>query len=343
MDCVKHVFNFLGHRLKIYFDARWKGDHGIGRVARVLDEHLKLPHLDLQGSPTSPFDSLRLFLAMLFRTEKGSCIFTPGYNAPLFIIRRYVMTVHDLNHIDRSENSSILKRLYYAIIMRRACRNADVVLTVSEFSRLRIIEWAKLSTERVVNIGNGFDGTYNMDVVPYMPGYPYMLCVSNRKAHKNEPRVLQAFAQAVLPAEVRLVFTGMSTPGLLQEAQELGMAGRLIFLGRVDEVDMPALYRGAIALIFPSLYEGFGLPVIEAMACGTPVLTSNTTSLPEVAGTAALLVDPTSVDEISDGIRRLFHESALRNDLTAKGLVQCAQFTWPETVQKVRMAIQAVQ
>jgi glycosyltransferase involved in cell wall biosynthesis len=328
--------------LKTYFDARWIGDHGIGRVAKVLDEHLKFSHLALGGRPSSPFDTLRMFFAILFRTEAGSCTFTPGYNAPLFINRRYVMTVHDLNHIDRSENGGFLKSVYYSLIMRRACRNSNFVLTVSEFSRQRIMDWAGLPSERVVNIGNGFDDTYNANVLPYLPGYPYMLCVSNRKAHKNEPRVLEAFALAKLPEDVRLVLTGKSTEALLQQASQLGIDGRVIFLGRVEESELPSLYRGAVALLFPSLYEGFGLPVIEAMACGTPVLTSNTTSLPEVAGDAAILVDPTSVPEIANGIQRLFHDAMLREDLSAKGLVQCAQFRWPETVRKVRMVLEAV-
>ena len=328
--------------MKIYFDARWIGDHGIGRVARVLDAHLGYPHLHLKGRPSSPLDSVRMFFAMLFRTERDSCTFSPGYNAPIFMNRQYVLTVHDLNHIDRSENSSVLKRLYYSMIMRRACRNASCVLTVSEFSRQRIIEWAAVAPTQVINIGNGFDDTYNVDVSPYLPGYPYMLCVSNRKPHKNEPRVLEAFAQAALPSEVCLVLTGAPTDALLQQAAQLGIAQRVVFLGRVEESKLPSLYRGAIALLFPSLYEGFGLPVIEAMACGTPVLTSNTTSLPEVAGDAAVLVDPTSVPDIAHAITLLFNDGEVRARLSARGLVQCAQFSWPSTVDKVRTAINSI-
>lgn len=328
--------------MKIYFDARWIGDHGIGRVARVLDERLKYTRLQLKGRPSSPLDSVRMFFAMLFRTEKDSCVFSPGYNAPIFITRRYVLTVHDLNHIDRHENSSILKRLYYSIILRRACRNASCVLTVSEFSRQRIVEWAGIKPVQVINIGNGCDDTYNMNVAPYLPGYPYMLCVSNRKPHKNESRVLQAFAQAAISTEVCLLLTGSSTDDLLEQAKELNIAQRVIFLGRVEERDLPALYRGAIALLFPSLYEGFGLPVIEAMACGTPVLTSNTTSLPEIAGEAAILVNPTSISEIAAAITLLFNDPKLRAELTTKGLFQCAQFSWLKTVEKVQIALNTI-
>lgn len=324
--------------LRVYFDYRWIGEHGIGRVARILEQRLSLPRIVAQGAPSSPADPLRLMIAML-RLPKGAAVFSPGYNAPLFVVRPFIFTIHDLNHIDRSENSSALKRLYYRLIMRRACHKAFRVLTVSEFSRQRIIAWAGVEPNRVVNVGNGVDECYRPDAIPYAPGFSYLLCVSNRKAHKNEPKVLEAFARADIDLAIRLIFTGEANERLLTLCRQLGVENRVAFIGRVPEEDLPGLYRGAVALVFPSLYEGFGLPVIEAMACGTPVLTSNTTSLPEVAGDAALLVDPLSVEQITQGIERLCTDEALLTVLAERGLRQAAMFRWDGVSDKVQAVL----
>jgi glycosyltransferase involved in cell wall biosynthesis len=323
----------------IVFDSRWIGDHGIGRFARILDKRLGLAHLAIGGSPSSPFDPLRLLFAMLFRTPRKACVFSPGYNAPLFVVRPYVFSIMDLNHIDRPENSSVLKRLYYRFILRRAARAAYRVLTISQFSMRRIVDWADIDPARVTNVGCGVDDCYRPDVPPYSPGYRYLLCVSNHKAHKNDPRVLEAFAQAAIDPDIRLIFTGHATDALLGRCRQHGVQDRVEFVGRVPEEDLPSLYRGALALVFPSLYEGFGLPVVEAMACGTPVLTSNTTSLPEVAGDATLLVDPLSVNEIAAGIERLCTDVVLRETLRRKGLMQAARFSWSDVAARVETVL----
>lgn len=328
--------------MKIFYDARWIGDHGIGRVARMLDQALRLPHLQVGGAPSSPLDALRMFFAIMFRTPAKSCVFSPGYNAPLFTFKRYVFMIYDLNHIDRAENSSRLKRIYYALIMRRACRNAAAVMTVSEYSKARIVEWAGVPESQVINVGIGVDSAYSPAVAPHVPGYPYLLCVSNRRPHKNEPRVLEAFAKAKIDPDIRLILTGAATDGLLALAARFGIAQRLVFAGRVPETDLPSYYRGAVALVFPSLYEGFGLPAIEAMACGVPVLTSNTTSLPEAAGDAALLVEPESVEQISAGIERLCGDQQLRAQMIERGFVQAAHFTWEMTTTRVSNVLREI-
>lgn len=322
-----------------FYDARWIGEHGIGRVARVLDDALHLKHLDLKGSPCSPLDTLYLWLATLKQIPKGAGLFTPGYNAPLFVSKPFVFTIHDLNHIDRPENASFLKTIYYSMIMKRACRNAAAILTVSNFSKQRIVDWAGVSESKVINIGNGVGANYNINVQPYMPGFCYLLCVSNRKAHKNEPRILQAFSMAKIDSNIRLLFTGKPNEELTSIIRFLGIEDRVVFAGRVPEEELPGLYRGAVGLLFPSLYEGFGLPVIEAMACGCPVLTSSTTSLPEVAGDAAVLVDPTSVQAIADGISAVCGDEPLRAEMIRKGYVQAARFSWDEVVRKAAMVL----
>lgn len=323
----------------VFFDPRWTGDNGIGVFARHVGECLDLPSLPIGGVPTEPLDPLRQALVMSFRVPRGGAVFNPGYTPLLFPVRPFVFTVHDLNHIDRPENSSPLKRLYYSLVMRPALRRAFRVLTVSEFSKRRIVEWARVAAERVVVVGNGVDASFSPDGARYAPGYRYLLCVGNRKSHKNELRALEAFAQAEIDRDIRLLFTGEASPELAERVRGLGLAGRVEFSGRVPQADVPALYRGALALVFPSLYEGFGLPVIEAMACGTPVLTSNTTALPETAGDAALLVDPLSVPAIAEGIERLCNDAELAARLRHRGLERAENYNWKDVCRRVRAVI----
>jgi glycosyltransferase involved in cell wall biosynthesis len=121
---------------------------------------------------------------------------------------------------------------------------------------------------------------------------------------------------------------------IFETVKQLGLENHVHFMGFVPEDELPALYNGADLFVFPSLYEGFGLPVLEAMACGTPVITSNVSSLPEVAGNAALLVDPYNVDELADAMRRILSDPALAADLRARGLERAQQFSWERTAQE---------
>jgi glycosyltransferase involved in cell wall biosynthesis len=135
---------------------------------------------------------------------------------------------------------------------------------------------------------------------------------------------------------MRLVFTGHMSAELAEYIVHNRMLQSVHFIGLVPDAELPSLYRSAKALLFASLYEGFGLPVIEAMACGTPVVTSNITALPEIAGDAALLVDPTSVEQIATALRQIIEDSSLRQKLRAGGLARAAEFSWSRTTSRVR-------
>ncbi|MGA2171358.1 MAG: glycosyltransferase family 1 protein [Terracidiphilus sp.] len=318
----------------IYADQRWIGGHGIGRFARHVLGGLDYCPVPLASHPAAPFDPWWLARA-LGNLTYHDLFFSPGYNSPLFCAAPFVFTIHDLNHIDRPENSSPFKRVYYATVLKRACYRAAKILTVSEFSRARIIEWSGVPPEKVVNVRLGVDPEYHPGVAPYELPFPYLLCVSNRKRHKNEFRTVEAFARASLAAGIRLVFTGNPTPELFDCIEHNHVARRVHFVGMVPDAQLPSLYRSAEALVFASLYEGFGLPVLEAMACGTPVVTSNIGALQEVAGNAALLVDPTSMDQIATAMQLLVSDTSLRLQLREKGLAQAAQFSWASTTARV--------
>jgi glycosyltransferase involved in cell wall biosynthesis len=322
----------------IYADQRWIGNHGIGRFARHVLSGLDYRQVPLASNPAAPLDAWRLARALRGLTH-NDLFFSPGYNSPLFCASPFVFSIHDLSHIYCPENSSPLIRLYYATVAKPACHRAASILTVSEFTRGQIVEWSGVPPEKVFNVGCGVDPAYHPGVDPYELPFPYLLCVSNRKRHKNESRVVKAFAMAGLASKMRLVFTGEPTVELADYIERNHVTPSVNFVGAVAETKLPSLYRGAEALIFPSLYEGFGLPVLEAMACGTPVVTASSTALPEVAGDAAMLVDPTSVEQIAAAMLRIVSDTSLRQQLREKGLSRAAQFSWDSTVAEVRQLL----
>ncbi|ANI82288.1 glycosyltransferase family 4 protein [Kosakonia oryzae] len=320
----------------IIMDSSWDKHGGIGRFYNEISVRLKeIKIVKFTSKPASPFACMINTLKCLFLYNHNDCVFFPGYIPPFFSRCPFIFTIHDLNHIDRLENQTVLKRFFYDKIILRGCHKAKYIFTVSEYSRGRILEWSGVSPDKVINVGNGVDERYNSNVIPYPFEGKYLLSVSNRKIHKNEFRIIESFGLAEIDAHIKLFFTGHSNNELEDFINGKGLRERVIFLGYIDEKDLPSLYKGAEALLFPSLYEGFGLPVIESMACGTPVLTSTTTCLPEIADNCAILVNPESVSEIKSGIEKLVNNEELRKDLISKGYARAALYTWTNVVNKV--------
>ncbi|GAB4502303.1 MAG: glycosyltransferase family 1 protein [Anaerolineales bacterium] len=327
----------------ILADFRWVGPHGIGRLASEILSHFPdLVPLDDTLSPVNPLDALWSSLQIMRHRPRPKLYFTPGYTPPLWSNVPFIFTVCDLNHLDISQNSSIWKRLYYQIVMRPACHRAAFVLTISEFSRNRILDWTGLSPDRVVNISEGVDQRFQPDGPWHDPGYQYFLYIGNHKPHKNIPRLIEAFARSNLHPEIKLILSGQAEPQLERMIHFWRVENSVIFAGIIDEKNLPALYRGALGFVFPSLYEGFGLPPLEAMACGVPVITSNTTSLPEVVGDSALLVNPLDVDELALALQHLASDENLRCALREKGLERAKLFSWERTISITRKTILSV-
>jgi glycosyltransferase involved in cell wall biosynthesis len=326
--------------MKIYFDSRWCGTHGIGRFAtEVRKSKIDFIDLPLQGNPASKFDVFKLTFAL---ARVNGFFFSPGYNAPFFFLNRTIITVHDLNHIDLNYNSSLLKRIYYKLILKRACIKSARILTVSEFSKDRIVKWSGVPEEKVFVVGNGVSQEFNTEGEKYQPGFPYVFVVGNRKAHKNEARVLEAFHLSALPHEVKLVFNGKISDELHDIINKYGLTDKVVFLGTLSSIKLASCYRGAEVLLFPSLYEGFGLPVIEAMACGIPVITSNTTSLKEIASAAACLVNPESIIDIKLALEKIFEDEHYKKKLVERGLIQSKKFTWNKTRSKIEVLLKNI-
>jgi glycosyltransferase involved in cell wall biosynthesis len=326
------------------YDARWIGNHGIGRFARQLQEllpgFLSMSLVSFQA-PRRPSHALDPFLlGMALRKANPNLFFSPGYNPPVGWPGAFVFTVHDLNHLCVDADSNALKRAYYRYVIKPACHAAKFVLTVSEYSRGEISTWAKISEEKIINVGNGVGPPFAPMGRKYNPGYEYLLYVGSRKPHKNLSRLLQAYAISGASRDARLLLSGKPDKNISLEINRLGLNGKVAFADVSSDDRLSETYRGALAFLFPSLYEGFGLPPLEAMACGVPVLTSNVCSLPEVAGDAALLVTPFDVEEIAEGIRRLVWDSTLRAQLREKGLRRAKVFSWEETAHKTSKVLE---
>ncbi|HEY0825756.1 MAG TPA: glycosyltransferase family 1 protein [Ramlibacter sp.] len=323
----------------VYFDPRWSGNHGIGRFSAELQARLPgVVPLRIAGPKLSLYDPLASSLALAGLRQ--GCFLSPGFNPPLRSPIPFAFTIHDLVHLRVPAESSALRRLYYASIVRPATRRAWRVLTVSEHSRRDILEWAGLPPEAVHVVGNGVSPVF----VPAAGGRAaraaYLLHVGRRAGHKNIGMLLRAFAASRSSRALRLVFTGEPDDATRAMAAEAGIAGRVDFAGPVDDPALLALYQRAVALVFPSLHEGFGLPIVEAMATGTPVVTSSATSMPEVAGAGnALLVDPHDCDALAAAIDRVVEDEPLWNELSARGLVRARAFSWEQVGARVCAAL----
>jgi glycosyltransferase involved in cell wall biosynthesis len=256
-----------------------------------------------------------------------------------------VTVVHDLIPLafprDYPRQQFYFRRLVPAIL-----RESRAVIAVSEATRREVIAAYGLSPERVRAIPNGYDPAEFAPVGPATDdgGVPYVLYVGNLLPHKNLPRLIEAVARAARHSPVRLVIAGSGTPGRLAELRKLAekAGSRLELMPYVSQQALPALYRGASLVAMPSLAEGFGLPALEAMACGTPVVVGKTSAIPEVVGNAGLLVDPEDTGAISGAILRLLTQDSLRKELTARGLARAAGFSWERTAGRMLTVLDEV-
>ena len=278
-------------------------------------------------------------------------LFAPNFVPPPTRTGRLVITVHDVAFRlfpDTAPHST----LRWLTRLDRALRQAARIIVVSEQTKRDLLERYSVSEDRVAVVPNGVEaGAFHSVADSQISAArrefgidgPYLISLGGIEPRKNLPRVVRAFAR--LPSDIRptLVVAGWRTEwnpegwNELQDAlDELPASLRSIVrvTGYVPEQRKAALLAGAEGLVYPSLYEGFGLQVLEAMAAGTPVLTSNVSALPEVAGDAAVLVDPTDVDAIANGMEKLLRDDDLRKDLRERGRARAERFSWEETARR---------
>jgi glycosyltransferase involved in cell wall biosynthesis len=255
-----------------------------------------------------------------------------------------VVTVHDLSFVRAPELLRVRDRLLFRRFVPGSLRRARHVIAVSEFTRRDLADAYDIPLDRITAIPNGVSGAFRPlpDARRHVAdrlglAEEYVLFVGALTPRKNPVALLEAFERVARVHGVhQLVLAGAdrgSGAAMRRRADELGLTGRLRLLGHVAEPDLPALYGAAEAVCVPSLYEGFGLPALEAMACGTPVVASGTTGLSEAVGDAALTFDPTSVDDIALALERVLGDASLRARLVEAGRARAAGFTWRRSAE----------
>lgn len=253
---------------QLFVDDRYRGAHGIGRYAGEVLSRLSQPWtpLNLDGSPSSPFDSLRPI-----RSAKGNAlVYSPGYGA-LLRAPRQLLTLHDLIQLRAPGLARWKFEAYYAGPVRHMVRKTGVVLTVSETSAREIRRWVDDDAVQIVNAGNGCSAAFHPSGHIDATGDPYVLYVGNARAHKNLDVLLRALASAP-DVRLRAVVPATEITELRTRANGLGVGARVQWMHGLDDEQLAELYRGAAATAMPSTLEGFGLPALESVCCGVPVL-----------------------------------------------------------------------
>ena len=349
----------------------------IGELARIdLETHYLLiggrQHWEELGSLPENFQWLEyesapetfrthLHLPWLLRRRGVDLLHMPWFYAPALVPCRLVITVHDLSDVFMPPAaSSPLVQAGRMFLARRALGRASRILAVSHSSKRELVRSFSIPEERIEVIYNALDERFLREPLPadadrilerHAVNYPYLLYAGNIKPQKNLARLIEAFA--VVKAELRgypeyaqlklLVIGDELTKhhDLRRAVVRSRMREDVRFLGFVPHPVLRVFYARACAFVFPSLYEGFGLPPLEAMAHGTPVVTSNVSSLPEVFSQAALLVNPENVFDIARGIRQVLTEGVLRDALIRRGYELVQRFSWERSAREVRQAYEA--
>lgn len=361
--------------VRIAIDARKLHDFGIGTYVRNLVTHLARLDRDTEyvlicrpddvglaaelggnfrgvATGAAPYSvAEQLLVPRVVGRERVDLFHTPHYVLPPLTRGRAVVTIHDCIHLMFPQYlPNRLAHAYARTFMWTAAHRSDRVLTVSEASKRDILRFFDIPEQKISVIYNAIDERFGVappeDEVHrvrerFQLHDEFVLYAGNIKPHKNLERLIEAFRQVREEGldHLTLLIIGdeISKYATLRRAVHKHKLHKHVrFFGYVPHQTLAVLYRLATVFVFPSLYEGFGLPPLEAMASGTPVVTSNVSSLPEVVGDAAVLIDPYDPAAIAAGLRQVITNPALRAELVAKGLARARDFSWPESIRRIR-------
>jgi glycosyltransferase involved in cell wall biosynthesis len=290
------------------------------------------------------------FLAPLILRQQRADLFHGTLNVvPLACPVPSVVTIHDLAFIRFPYTFRSYNRTYLDLATRVSVRRATRILAVSEHTKREVVGLLGVPAERVVVTPNAARVHFHPPAAEALAAFrtrhslpeQFVLYVGTLEPRKNLTTLLDAYAQIARQSAVPLLVgggKGWMYDAVFARLEALGLRDRVHFVGYLDEEELPLWYAAARLFVFPSLYEGFGMPPLEAMACGTPVVTSNSSSLPEVVGDAGLMVAPMDVDALADAIMRLLSDEALHADLRERGLRRAQQFAWHTTAERTRDA-----
>jgi glycosyltransferase involved in cell wall biosynthesis len=272
----------------------------------------------------------RWALALELARLRPALVHSPDHVAPAALGWRSVVTVHDLAFRLLPKSHTAASRAYYAGL-ERSVRQAARVICVSEATKHDVLAAVPESTGKVRVVYEAPDPAYTLDGPAHVQARPYFVVVGTIEPRKNVAGIIRALA--LIPAASRPELRVVGAPGTAFDevrslVATLGLERDVVFLGRRPTAEVAALHRGALALVYPSLLEGFGLPIVEAMSCGAPVITSDRSSMAEIAGGAALTADPHDVDALAAAMSRVAADAALRQELRARGRQRVAEFSW---------------
>jgi len=335
-----------GHRFVLVV----AGQDGEGEVPSDLGENLLVCRLPLsQRFWTVLWHRLRVPLPLDLFTGAVDVFHSPDYVLPPLRRGKRLVTIHDLSFLRYPEGAEPSLRRYLSTAVPRSVAEADLVLADSESTRQDVGELlgVRLSKVEVLypGVGEAFRPVEDSAALTHVQelyglSHPFLLTVGTLEPRKNIVAVLDAYAQLRRGKgfEHQLVIAGglgWRYGGIFSRVEELSLEDSVSFLDYVPDEHLPALYSLADVLVFPSLYEGFGLPPLEAMACGTPVVTSNSSSLPEVIGDAGLMVPAGDTSALAEAIRMVLEDSHVRQELVSKGLSRAARFSWRDSGERL--------
>ena len=280
-------------------------------------------------------------ISNIYKKLQANLLFSPLPEAPLFSQCRYIIMAHDLIPLRFPRTGSRLTA-YFKYYIPQVLSQAEHIICNSEATAKDVTDFFKIPSKKITPIPLGYDSQRFQFLD--LPTKNYFLYLGRHDHYKNLYRLIEAFANLPNSYEYELWFAGPTdntyTPTLKTKIRELGLTNLVKFLDYVPTGELPKIISQAIALVFPSLWEGFGFPVLEAMGCGTPVITSNISSLPEVAGDAAILVNPKNVGEITDAMNVIAQDQGERSRLRTLSLARVKEFSWEKTGLATRQIIQ---
>ncbi len=270
-----------------------------------------------------------------------------GYVQPFACPRGSVVTVHDLSFVLFPNTFNNLNRIYLTLFTKSSVSRANKVIAVSENTKQDLIRLFGVPGEKIDVVCHGTEDIFRpvensaeLEALRRERGVPekYVLFIGTLEPRKNVHTLIKAFAQVKKAGLPHKLVVGGAKGWLWSEifaaVEQLHLEGEVIFPGYISLDEEPLWYNGADLFVYPSLYEGFGFPPLEAMSCGTPVITSNCSSLPEVVGDAGLLVDPTSSEHLAEAMLTVLTDPALAEEMRAKGLVRAKSFSWAEAARR---------
>lgn len=282
-------------------------------------------------------------LPKIYRELKANLIYSPIPEAPLYSKSRYVVMCHDLIPLRFPSFTSPLTN-YFRYVVPQVLHQAEHIICNSEATARDLVDFYKIDAQKITPILLGYDtANFSPRKTQDDSQTPYFLYLGRPDPYKNLSGLIKAFA-AVANQDYHLAIAGATdprfTPKLQHQAKELGVAHRIKWLDYLSYQKLPEIISNAIALVFPSLWEGFGLPVLEAMACGVPVITSGLASLPEITGDAAILIDPYKTEEIIFAMLTVAEDRELRSQLSKLSLKQAQKFSWAKTGMRTKEVLQ---